>query len=729
MKKFPLVRQLDTTDCGPACVAMVSRYYGKTYSLQRLRELSYITQLGVSMLGISDAAESIGMRTTGVRISLEQLRKEAKLPLIAHWKRKHFTVVYRIHKGWVYVADPAFGYVKYTEKEFLAGWTGSADDDDREGFCLLLEPAPDFYKGEDEEIDKTGFAFMFSYLRPYKSFLVQLAVAMILGIVFQVISPFLTQAVVDKGIGNQDLDFIYLILIAQLTLFVSQTAVEFIRSWILLHISARINISLISDFLIKLLKLPIGFFDTKVVGDIMQRIGDQTRIETFLTDSTLSIVFSFINLIVFAVILASYNINMLILFVIGSALYLGWIVLFMKKRRELDFRRFAQMSTYQSNVVQLVTGVQEIKLHNCEKQQRWVWERIQARLFKLRVAGLTLSQYQQSGSSFINQAKNILLSFVAAKSVIDGDMTLGMMMAVQYIIGQLNAPVSQMIGFMRATQDAKISLERLGEIHAREDEEPAGQAWLETFRSGEDIVISDLSYQYEGPHSEFVLEDLDLVIPRHKTTAIVGVSGSGKTTLIKLLLGFYPPVKGEIRIGNTRLDRISPRVWRSKCGVVMQEGFIFSETILKNIALGDENFDPERLRDAVRIANIDEMISHLPMQFNTKIGMEGHGLSAGQKQRILIARCVYKCPEYIFLDEATNSLDANNERAVMENLGEFVESRTVVVVAHRLSTVKHAHQIVVLDRGRIVESGTHQELTDLRGHYYNLVKNQLELGN
>jgi ATP-binding cassette subfamily B protein len=637
-------------------------------------------------------------------------------------------VVYKIKKDKVYVADPGHGLVIYTREEFLRGWISTRKEGEDQGLCLLLEPTPDFYKQEDEKIDKSNFHFLFSYLRPYKKFLFQLFLGLFFGSILQLIFPFLTQSIVDKGINNQDINFVYLVLIAQLVLFVSQTSVEFIRSWILLHISTRINISLISDFLIKLMKLSIGFFDTKMIGDILQRIGDHSRIESFLTSSTLNILFSMLNLVIFGIVLAIYNLKIFFIFLIASIAYIVWVVVFMKKRRELDFKRFAQMSDNQSNLIQLITGIQEIKLNNCEKQKRWDWERIQAKLFKVNVKSLSLSQYQESGSSFINQLKNILISFWAAKSVIDGTMTLGMMMAVQYIIGQLNSPIQQLIGFFHATQDAKISLERLGEIHQREDEESPDDARMTSLPANKTLTISNLSFQYEGPHSEFVLKDLDLTIPERKVTAIVGVSGSGKTTLVKLLLGFYPPTRGEIKIGDIYLTNFSQRLWRQKCGVVMQDGFIFSETIAKNIAVGEEIIDKNRLWDAVKVANIQDLIESLPLGYNTKIGMEGHGLSQGQKQRILIARSVYKNPEFLFFDEATNALDAKNERIIMTNMDNFFKGRTVVIVAHRLSTVKNADQIVVLDQGKIVEVGTHQELTRLKGTYYNLVKDQLELG-
>jgi ATP-binding cassette subfamily B protein len=728
MNKFPFVKQFDAMDCGPACLSMVAKFYGKTYSLQTLRERSYITREGVSMLGTSDAAESIGLRTMGVRLTYEELRTKAVLPCIAHWKQKHFIVVYKIEKDEVHVADPEHGLVKYSKQEFLQGWIGTKKEGENQGLCLLLEPTPDFYKQVDESLDKSSFRFLFSYLRPYKKFLFQLFLGLFIGSILQLIFPFLTQAIVDKGISNQDIGFIYLVLIAQLVIFLSQTSVEFIRSWILLHISTRINISLISDFLIKLMKLPIGFFDTKTIGDIMQRIGDHRRIESFLTTSTLNILFSMINLIVFGIVLAIYSLKIFIIFICGSIIYMVWAYLFMKKRRSLDFKRFAQLADNQSNLFQLITGIQEIKQNNCERQKRWDWERIQAKLFRINVKSLTLNQYQQSGSIFVNQLKNIMISFFAATSVIDGSMTLGMMMAVQYIIGQLNSPIEQLIGFFHSIQDAKISLERLGEIHQKKDEESPDEEMISILPENKSLNISNLSFQYEDPYSEFVLKDLSLQIPENKTTAIVGVSGSGKTTLIKLLLGFYPPTKGQVKIGDIRLSNFSKRFWRQKCGVVMQDGFIFSDTIAKNIAVGDEITDKERLLNSLKIAAVQDLIEMLPLAYNAKIGLEGRSLSEGQKQRILIARSVYKNPEYLFFDEATNALDASSERIIMNNLEKFFKGRTVVVVAHRLSTVKNADQIVVLDKGRIVEKGTHKELTKLKGAYFNLVRDQLELG-
>ncbi|MCK9450862.1 MAG: peptidase domain-containing ABC transporter [Bacteroidales bacterium] len=732
--RYNFTPQLDARDCGPACLDAISRHYGKRHSLPVLREYCHINREGVSLLGISDAAEKIGFRTMGVKITFDKLANEVPLPCIAHWKQQHFVVVYEISgkkKDKVKVADPAHGLITYSREEFLKGWVSTKNEDEDMGVCLLLEPTPDFYTNEEEIVNKKNFRFLFSYLRPHRKLLVQLILGMLLGSIIQLIFPFLTQAVVDVGINTRDLNFITLVLIAQLVLFFGQTAVEFIRSWILLHISTRINISLISDFLIKLMKLPLGYFDSKMIGDLMQRIGDHSRIESFLTASSLQILFAVVNLAVFAIVLGVYNVGILLVFLAGSILYTLWVLVFMKKRRELDFKRFAQMAGNQSNLIQLITGMQEIKLNNCEKQKRWEWEKIQARLFRVNIKGLALNQYQQAGATFFNQSKNILITFMAAYAVVKGEMTLGMMMAVQYIIGMMNAPVDQMIGFVRAAQDAKISLERLGEIHLREDEEPADKmnVKIRELDTEQDILLSGVSYQYDGPRSPLVLNALDLKIPQNKVTAIVGTSGSGKTTLLKLLLGFYKPVAGEIRIGPFRVDNLSASVWRSKVGAVMQDGFIFSDTIAGNISISEDELDFSKLLHASRVANILEHIETLPLGFNTMIGQEGVGLSQGQKQRILIARAVYKDPQFIFFDEATNALDANNEKVIMENLNEFFKGRTVVVVAHRLSTVKNADQIVVLEKGSIIEQGTHQELTKLKGSYYKLVKNQLELGN
>lgn len=728
MPKFPHYQQHDAMDCGPACLRMIAKHYGKNYSLQTLRDRSYITREGVSMLGISDAAESIGFRSMGVRISWEQLVNEAPLPCIAHWNQNHFLVVYKIKKDTVYISDPARGRMRMPKEEFMKGWASTREGDEDKGLCLLLEPTPDFFATKDEKLNKSGFAFLFSYIRPYKKYIVQLILGLLLGSILQLILPFLTQSIVDRGISNQDLNFVTLIIIAQLVLILGRTSVNFIRSWILLHLSTRLNISLISDFLIKLMRLPVAFFNTKMTGDLIQRIQDHRRIESFLTAQTLNTLFSMVSLLIFGIVLAIYNLKILLIFLLGTGLYVLWVVLFMKRRRELDHRRFAQLSNNQSNLIQLITGMQEIKLQNCEKQKRWEWEGIQASLFRVDIKGLSLQQYQQAGGVFINEVKNVVIVFLAARAVIEGSMTLGMMLAVQFIIGQLNSPIQQLIGFLHSTQDAKISLERLNEIHEKEDEEDLEEPKITILPEKADLNIDSMSFQYEGPHSPFVLEDINLEVPEKKITAIVGASGSGKTTLIKLLLGFYSPVKGNIKIGDSYLGNYSNRFWREKCGVVMQDGFIFSDTIARNIAVSDEAIDKERLLHAVKTANIQEHIESLPLGYNTKIGKEGLGLSQGQQQRILIARAVYKNPEYIFFDEATNALDANNEKVIMENLERFFKGRTVLVVAHRLSTVKNADQIIVLDKGKIVERGKHEDLVAQKGAYYELVRNQLELG-
>lgn len=729
MNKFPFYKQSDAMDCGVTCLRMISKFYGKLYSLQMLRDRSFISREGVSLLNLSNAAESIGFRTMAVRISFEKLVQEATLPCIVHWNQEHFVVVYKIKKNKIYIADPGYGLVVYSKSEFLRCWLSHKKDGEENGICLLVEPTPLFYTMQNEEIDKASYSFLFKYVKPHKKNIYQLVLGLFFGSVLQLIFPFLTQSIVDVGINTKNVNFIYLVLMAQMILFVSRMSVYFIRSWILLHISTRINISLISDFLIKLMKLPISFFDSKMIGDIMQRIGDHKRIERFLTSETLGVLFSIFNLIVFSIVLMMYSLKILFVFLIGSSLYFGWILIFMKRRRDLDYKRFTQASANKSSLYQLITGMQEIKLNNCEKSKRWEWEKIQAKLFKVSVKGLALSQYQQAGSVFINESKNMIITVIAATSVVSGDITLGMMLSIQYIIGQLNAPIDQMIGFVHSMQDAKISLERLGEIHEKADEETFEETKISIIPEDRSIKIEDLEFSYEGPHSPRVLESINLEIPQGKITAIVGGSGSGKTTLLKMILGFYKPASGDIKIGNSSLEHYSSSWWRSQCGVVMQEGFIFSDTIAKNIAIGDDIIDREKLLYAVKVANIQEYVEGLPLGYNTKIGMEGNGLSQGQKQRILIARSVYKNPSFILFDEATNSLDANNEMIIMENLNKFFNGRTVIVVAHRLSTVKNADQIVVLDKGKIVETGNHDSLSKAKGAYYNLVKNQLELGN
>lgn len=718
-------------DCGPTCLKMVAKFYGKNYSLQNLRDRCHITREGVSLLGISDAAESIGFRTTGVKVTWRQMVEEMPLPCIVHWNQRHFVVVYDVVKKHgvykVMVADPASGLLEYTEEDFRGLWLES--ERKTEGIALILEPTPKFYEEEgDDEHRHYGFGYVPKYLRPYRTYIIQILLAMLTASVISLLMPFITQSVVDKGIGTGSLSLIVVLLIAQLTLTLGGLANNLIRSWLMLHTTSRVSISLISDFLCKLMRLPIAFFDSKMVGDIMQRIGDYNRIQTFLTGSLLSMVIAVVSFVVYGLIMAGYNATIFIVFLIGASLYVLWVLLFMKRRRKLDYMRFQQASANQSNIVQLIGGMQEIKLNNCEKQKRWEWEAIQARLFKVGVKSLTLGQVQEIGCTFIDQTKNILMSFIAAKSVIDGGMTLGMMMALQYIMGQINAPISQFISFVQSAQDASISLDRLGEIHEMKDEEPAEEERIKDIPSDADIVFRDVVFQYDGPHSPKVLDEVSLTIPSGKVTAIVGASGSGKTTMLKMMLGFYPPVSGEVLLGNVSLKNYSESRWRARSGTVMQEGYIFSDTIAANIAVSEEYPDMERVRWAAGVSNIKYWIEGLPLGYGTKIGADGHGLSSGQKQRILIARAAYKDSRYLFFDEATNSLDANNERTIMENLERLFSEKTVVVVAHRLSTVKNADNIIVLDKGRIAEQGTHSQLTALRGKYYELVKNQLELG-
>lgn len=699
----------------------------------------YIEKCGISLLQISKVAERIGFKTIGGLLKFSSLTSSHILPCIVHWNQNHFVVVYKVKKHikgryTIYVADPAKGLITYDKEEFFEHWISTKINGEEKGIALLLEPTEQFYSQRTAEAlsSQSRVKFLWNYLRKYKRFFAQLILGLLFGSLLQLVFPFLTQAIVDIGIGGKDLGFIWLVLLAEMMLLFSRTAIDFIRSKILLHISTRINISLISDFFIKLMKLPMNFFDTKQLGDILQRIEDHRRVERFLTSSSLSLLFSFFTFVVFGVVLAVYNLCIFLVFLLGTALYAGWIVLFLRKRRELDYKYFEQIGRNNNITYQLINGMQEIKLQGCEQRKRWEWEDVQADLFKVNLQSLTLQQVQQAGTITINEIKNILITVFAATAVIHSNMTLGMMLAVQYIIGQLNSPVEQLIQFIYSWQDVSICLERMNEIHSEDNEENAERTqntYISESFEGHSIFIKGLSFKYDIYSSKEVLSDINLTIPNGKVTAIVGASGSGKTTLIKLLLGFYEPLNGNILIGHVNLSKYNLSWWRGQCGVVMQEGYLFSDTIARNIAISDDEPDIERIRHAARVANIADYIETLPLAYNTMIGQDGQGISQGQRQRILIARVVYKNPMFVFFDEATNALDANNERVITENLSEFYKGKTVVVVAHRLSTVRNADQIVVLDKGKIVEIGTHSDLTSKRGKYFSLVKNQLELGN
>lgn len=716
--------------CGITCLKMICKYYGKEFSLKFLLNICHPTKEGVSLLGIKDTADRLGFYTICGRLTIEKL-SALTLPCILHWNQNHFVVLYSVKKKRYYVADPGKGLVTYNIDEFKSHWIEISSDKEEKGIGMFLEPTPIFYEQESNDVKEgeRSFGFLLGYIYQYRNYFVQILLGLFICSILQLALPFLTQNIVDVGIKNKDLDFIWLILIGQLVITFSRTTIDFIRRWLLLHISMRINISLVSDFFIKLFQLPMSFFDTKLLGDLMQRIGDHSRVNSFLTQQTLSVAFSLVCFVVFGCVLLVYNRLIFSIFLLGSIIYGCWITLFLRRRKVIDYELFEQQAINNNNTYQLLTSMQEIKLQDCEQRRRWEWEDVQADLFRVQMKSLKLQQTQEAGSIFINELKNIIITFVSATAVINGSLTLGMMLAVQYIIGQLNSPIEQLMNFVYSVQDVKISLERINEIHRKDNEEDFRRK-RDTF-DGErlDVELKNVDFKYDPHALTKTIDGVSIHIPEGKVTAIVGASGSGKTTLIKLLLGYYPVSIGAITIAGHNIDEYNLKWWRRQCGVVMQDGVIFSESIARNIAVDDDDIDMERLVAAAEIANVQDFVMALPLKYNTKVGRDGVGLSQGQKQRILIARAVYKNPKFILLDEATNSLDASNERTIVEKLSAFYKGRTVVVVAHRLSTVKSADQIIVLDKGKVVETGNHLSLTAKRGAYYNLVKNQLELGN
>ena len=709
---------------------MVSSHFGKRYSVEYLSQVCCATHDGVSFLGIAQAAKKIGLKSLCGHASVEGIL-QAPLPCILHWNQNHFVVLYKIRRGKnFYIADPGKGKIKYTKEEFRRHWISTTSQGEEKGVAMFLEPTPEFGRLEGEEAEGIhSFRFLMGYLKQYRRCFVQIALGLLVGSLLQLILPFLTQAIVDLGIKHQDIKLIWLILLGELMIVIGRTSTDFIRRWLLLHISMRINISLVSDFFIKLLKLPMSFFDTKLMGDLLQRMGDHSRVQSFLTNQTLGVMFTTLSFLIFGVILAYYNLSIFAVFLAGSALYGIWIATFLQRRKVLDYELFEKQAINQNKTYQFITSMQEIKLQDCEQRRRWEWEDVQADLFGVQMKSLKLQQTQEAGSIFINEVKNIVITVLAATAVIHGQMTLGMMLAGQYIIGQLNSPLEPLVSLIHSLQDVKISLERINEVHVAKNEE-SGKDTKEGFPSEDrSIGIEGIDFKYDPHALRNTLEGISFRIPAGKVTAIVGASGSGKTTLVKLMLGYYPVMKGRITIGGKDINGYNLKWWRRQCGVVMQDGVIFSESIARNIAVDDGEVDVDRLEQAARIANIHDYVMSLPLKYNTLIGRDGVGLSQGQKQRILIARAVYKNPSFIFLDEATNALDAKNERAIVENLDKFYQGRTVIVVAHRLSTVKNADQIVVLDAGKVVETGNHATLIEKQGAYYNLVKNQLELGN
>lgn len=718
--------------CGVASLAMASSLLGHAYSLTTLEKYCFPTNEGVSLKGIAEAAEALGLKPVAARVTAKELA-QIDSPAILHWNQNHFVVFYGMtRRGRFRIADPAKGCSKCTESQMRAKWLSCMSEGEEKGIAMFFETTPEFgTKVEETNNGERSFSFLMGYIRRYSRYFLQIAAGLLLGCLLQLVMPFLTQWIVDIGISHKDIGFIWLVLLGELMIVAGRTATDFIRRWLQLHISMRINISLVSDFFIKLLRLPMAFFDTKLTGDLLQRMADHSRVQNFLTQQTLSIAFSMLSFIVFGVVLLIYDGLIFAVFIGGSVVYGLWVVSFLRRRKVLDYELFECQAINQNKTFQFITSMQEIKLQDCERRRRHEWEDVQADLFEVQMRSMKMQQSQEAGSIFINELKNILITVLAATAVINGQISLGAMLAVQYIVGQLNSPVEQLMAFLYSLQDVKISLDRINEIHRRPDEDEGRMASGGRTDAGggqNSIVLDRLCFRYD-PHShKQTISDISLDIEPGKVTAIVGASGSGKTTLIKLMLGYYKPESGEIKIGDRPLEEMNLRMWRRRCGVVMQDGIIFSESIARNIAVDDGPVDTQRLEEAARTACIHDFVMELPLRYDTVVGRDGIGLSQGQRQRVLIARAVYRNPDFIFLDEATNALDAKNEREIVENLSRFYQGRTVVVVAHRLSTVRNADKIVVIDNGRIAECGSHEELTDRRGAYYSLVRNQLELG-
>lgn len=721
-----LSRQFDAMDCGPACIRMIAEHHGKRFPLNYLRNLSYLARDGVSVAGIHEGLEAIGFEGNTFKLTLKELGTLCPLPAILHWNQNHFVVLYRVEKKrngktFYHVADPAYGKHRFNEGEFIQEWL-SGD----KGVALAVEPTDLFYEQNPPEEERTLRHFIGRYLSPYKNEMFQLALGLLAGVATSLIAPFLTQAMIDRGIGDKDLNIIVVIVIAQLCLFLGGYMINLIRNWVVLYMSTRINIRIISDYLEKVMRLPMKFFETKSIGDFNQRISDHYRLESFTTSETLMTVFSLISFSVFFIIIGLYSIKILAVYLIFTILSILWMVYFLKKRKTIDYKLFRIRTENQNAIFEMINGMSEIKLNNFQEFKRKEWQQIQGKLYKARMKSLGINQTQGAGYTILNQSQSIIVTFIVAIAVVRGEITLGMMMSITYILGQMSSPLSQLIGFVQRLQDAKISLERSGEVHIQEDED-CKELYRSLPESNESIAVRNLSFRYGGTYSKIVLKEIDFVITKGRTTAIVGESGSGKTTLIKLLLKFYPPTEGIIYLGEMPLDDFSADEWRSNCGIVMQDNFIFADTIERNIVLGDEEIDKERLAEAIRIANLVSFLEQQPMGLQTRVGTAGMGISGGEKQRIMIARAVYKNPNYLFLDEATSSLDAENERIIVENLNAFFRYKTVVVIAHRLSTVKNAHQIVVLKDGEIKETGNHKKLIARKGVYYELVHNQLDL--
>ncbi len=722
--RFPLYIQSESKDCGPSCLKIIARYYGNNVDIEYLRKVSETTRSGTSLTGLIRAAKKIGFKAVASKESFSILKKEVPLPVIAHWNQDHFVVVYEITNDKVYVSDPELGKVKYTHSDFMDKWL--ENDENGEGILLLLNfnVNENFQLPKEAVEKKVDISFISSHLKNYKKSFIRISVLVFIASILELAFPYLTQQIIDRGVQFKDVNFIFLSAASYILIFIGYKAANIIRNWVVIKLSMRFNIQLISNFIKKLTLLPIAYYDSKITGDIFQRISDHEFLEKFFTSNSIGALFSILNILIFSGLFLWYNDNIFLIFLVGTIIHIAWIFLFFSKRKVLDFKFFSIKSKENNKIIELIHGMQDIKLNGYEEPKKKEWEEIRTSLYKRDMESMKVEQFQLDGASFIKEIKNISIIIMSSLLVVNNKLSFGTLLAISYIIGHLNAPIEKLVSFLNNIQDLRLGFRRILEIHNK-DIEGEGKSLVKNFKMG-DVTINNVDFKYQGT-SENVLNNISFSIPFKKTTAIVGASGSGKTTLLKLLLKFYEVNSGSIKVNGLNINDLDYNSWRNKCGVIMQESYIFNDSIENNIILAQEsNF--EKMKQACLVCNIHGFIQGLPLGYQTKIGNEGVEISSGQKQRILMARAIYKNPEFLLFDEATSALDAQNEKEISKKLESVFKNRTVLLIAHRLSTIKNADNIIVLsNNGNIVEMGPHMELIKNKGHYHQLIKNQLEL--